>query len=136
MKHRSILVVFVLCSAAAIACEHRREIPAVGDASTTAATAPAPRGERALEPTADAAVAEPAPPSAERAPAEPAPPPEERARADERQRRLERSVQRAPLTIVQARDRDRNLGIVPAAPTRVEVDGGACEVGIEIKRAP
>jgi hypothetical protein len=125
--------VVALCTAAAVAaigCERRRDIPAVGDASTTAATEPAPRGERPLEPAADAGEQAAIP-----EPLGPAPGPRPVAE-DDRQRARERRLERATLTIVQAADRDRNLGIVTAAPSRIEVDAGSCEVGIEIKRGP
>jgi len=113
-------------------CERRRESPAVGDASTTGATAVprAPRGERELEPSADAGAEETVDGGVATRPAP------ERKPADERRRARERALERAPLTIVQAGDRDRNLGIAPAAPARIEIDGGACTVGIEIKHAP
>ena len=44
----------------------------------------------------------------------------------------------APLTIVPAFDRDRNLGITtsPAPPQRLTVDAGGVEVEIEIRRPP
>ena len=128
MRCPSLTVVIALSSLSVIACERRREIPAVGDASTTGASAP--RGEQRMEPAVDAGV-EP------RVAAEQPPPPvPERTRADERLRARERALARAPLTIVQAADRDRNLGVVPEAPARIELDAGGCEVGIEIKRAP
>ena len=131
MRHSPSIVVLALCAGLAGACQPRRDVPAVGDASTTAATEPLlPRVERALEPAEDAGVEQPVAPDTRRAAPEQPPPP------DEQQRARERRLERATLTIVQARDRDRNLGIVAATPARIEVDAGACEVGIEIKHAP
>ena len=130
MRYSASIVVLALCAGLAVACQPRRDVPLVGDASTTAATEPLPRGERALEPAEDGGAEQPvAPPDTRRAAPEPPAP-------DERQRARERRLERATLTIVQAGDRDRNLGIVAATPARIEVDAGACEVGIEIKPAP
>lgn len=131
MRYSRSVMMIALCAALAIACERRRDIPAVGDASTTAAEAP--RGERVLEPAHDAGGEPVAPPPETARPATPEP---GAPAVDERQRARERRLERATLTIVQAGDRDRNLGIVAATPARIEVDAGACEVGIEIKPAP
>ena len=125
------IVVAVVAVVAGVACDRRGDIPAVGDASTTAATQPASRGERPLEPVDDADAGE----TTAAVPEPIGPAPEQRTATDERQRARERRLERATLTIVQASDRDRNLGIVTAAPASVEVDGGSCDIGIEIKRA-
>ena len=131
MSQSPSIVVLALCAGLALACQPRRDIPVVGDASTTAATEPLPRGERPLEPAEDAGVEQAVPPDTRRAAPEPP-----RPVVPERQRARERRLERATLTVVQAGDRDRNLGIVAPTPARIEVDAGACEVGIEIKHAP
>ena len=42
----------------------------------------------------------------------------------------------APLTIVTAGDRDRNLGIVPPVERTIAVDAGGVEIGIQIRPRP
>jgi hypothetical protein len=96
------------------ACERRG--PTVGDASTTSATSP---GEQAIELGADAGVTAEAPkPAVDAGAGRPSWVPKD-----------------ASLTIVQAGDRDRNLGIVAplTAPLSVAVDAGSCEVGIQVR---
>jgi hypothetical protein len=125
-------LVAILLWGAISACE-RRTAPLVGDAATTGA--PFVTGE----------TAEPSTPVVESAPLRPEPTEEARdagvtvaKKPPDGGATLPRWVPKdASLTIIGSLDRDRNLGIAPAAPaaspSRVTVDAGGVAVEIEIR---
>ncbi len=116
-----------LFGGALIACERRG--PAVGaDASTMSATVVE---EQAIEPAVDAAGFEAKePPSS-------APVKTETTETTGKERRPSWVPSDAALTIVQAADRDRNLGIpAPRAPASLAIDAGSVELDIAVRPKP
>ena len=122
-----------LSGGALLACERRG--PTVGaDASTMSATTVVE--EQAIEPAVDAGSEAKEPPSsaptkvekgARGAKSEPG----------EKERRPSWVPGDAALTIVQAGDRDRNLGIpAPRAPASLAIDAGGVEVDIAVHPKP
>lgn len=115
-----------LFGGAVLACERRG--PAVSaDASTMSATVVE---EQAIEPAVDAGSEAKVPPSS-------APAKTEKPEKAEKERRPSWVPGDAALTIVQAVDRDRNLGIpAPRAPTSLAIDAGSVELDIAVRPKP
>ncbi|OJY20415.1 MAG: hypothetical protein BGO98_38255 [Myxococcales bacterium 68-20] len=118
-----------LFGGALIACERRG--PAVGaDASTMSATVVE---EQAISPTVDAGSEVKEPPTSAPVKTETT----ETTETTEKERRPSWVPSDASLTIVQAADRDRNLGIpAPRAPASLAIDAGSVELDIAVRPKP